>query len=84
MAPKKYVQTSLKFGPIANFPDNRREGAAVVPGPTNRMGVDVNARVPGVAPHKKPKQIFSFATKKNEIAKFRASHTMAEYTYPVS
>jgi hypothetical protein len=77
MAPKKYVQTSLKFGPIANFPDNRREGAVVVPGPTDRMVIDVDAQVPEVAPHKKPKRVLLFATK-NEIAKFRASHTMAE------
>jgi len=77
MVPKKYVQTSLKFGPVANFPDNRREGAVVVPDPTDRMVIDVDAQVPEVAPHKKPNRVLSFATK-NEIANFRASHTMAE------
>jgi len=64
MAPKKYV----KFGPVANFPDNRREGAVVAPGPTDRMVIDVDAQVdaqvPEVAPHKKPKRVLSFATKK--------------------
>jgi len=44
----------------------------VVPGPTDRMVIDVDAQVPEVAPHKKPKRLLSFATK-NEIANFRVS-----------
>jgi hypothetical protein len=75
MAPKKYTQMYLTFGPVATFPDNRREGAVVVPGPVDQTASESD-EVPEVAPGKKPRRMLSYSTK-SEIAKFRATSTMA-------
>ena len=56
MAPKpKMVQMKLSFAPVATFPDSRRDGAAIVPGPAEQPGEEP-AMGPPAPPAKKPRR----------------------------
>ena len=80
MAPKT-KQLTLSFTPRATFPERRGEGAIVVvsgdpPQPPQAVASS-SAIGPSATPARKRKRVLSLATK-NEIIKFRKTHSLAE------